>query len=151
MIRIEEADPLSQEAVELISALDDFLNRECGAELNHGASAQQLARPNVRFFLARRGEAAVGCAGLEIGSAGFGEVKRMFVAPRARGERIGESLLAAVEGAASAVPIHTLQLETNDRLRAAIRLYERAGYRPRPAFGRYVTNPVNLYFEKALL
>ena len=57
-------------------------------------------------------------------------VRSMAVVPSARGRRVGESLLARVEEFARAHGHARLTLTTTPFLSRAIRLYERAGFRP---------------------
>jgi putative acetyltransferase len=80
---------------------------------------------------------AVDAAGLVVGTAGLlrtgpvsGEVRKMFLAPEARGRGVGRALLDAVLEAAKARRLERLTLTTRHRFDRAIRLYERAGFRP---------------------
>ena len=53
----------------------------------------------------------------------------------------------------SVLPVHGIDralLETGAAQAAAVRLYERSGYRRRAAFGGYPDNGLSLFFEKAL-
>ena len=54
----------------------------------------------------------------------------MFVVPERRGEGIGRPLVAAVEAWAVELGVRRLELEVNPALVAAVRLYERCGFRP---------------------
>jgi GNAT superfamily N-acetyltransferase len=67
-------------------------------------------------------------------------VRSMAVRPDARGQGVATLLLAAVEAYAAAHRLRRLDLTTTPFLDAAIRLYERAGFRhsdegPRDLFG----------------
>jgi len=73
----------------LLAALDAYLESLYPPESNHILDVDTLCAPNVRFFVARRRGKAVGCGALRIDSAGYGEVKRMFVHPEARGGNWG--------------------------------------------------------------
>ena len=79
---------------------------------------------------------AVGDVGVVVGTVSAvprGEelyVRSMAVVPSARGWRVGESLLARVEEFARAHGHARLTLTTTPFLSRAIRLYERAGFRP---------------------
>ncbi|HEY7781494.1 MAG TPA: GNAT family N-acetyltransferase [Ktedonobacterales bacterium] len=61
-------------------------------------------------------------------SASWPEVRLMAVAPDARGQGIGAALLRECERRARLGGATTLGLHTHDAMRAAIRLYERAGF-----------------------
>ena len=96
---------------------------------------------------------AVGCGALRALGDGAAEVKRMFVAPAARGRGVARAVLAALEDAARDRGWTTLRLETGPRQPEALGLYLSAGYRPIPAFGGYVGAPDaedSLFFEHVL-
>jgi ribosomal protein S18 acetylase RimI-like enzyme len=56
------------------------------------------------------------------------EIKRMCVAPAARGLGLGRRLLSELERRASEAGASVLRLETNRSLAEAISLYRRSGY-----------------------
>jgi GNAT superfamily N-acetyltransferase len=96
---------------------------------------------------------AVGCGALRALGDGAAEVKRMFVAPAARGRGVARAVLAGLEDAARDRGWTTLRLETGPRQPEALGLYLSAGYRPIPAFGGYVGAPDaedSLFFERCL-
>ena len=97
--------------------------------------------------------AALGCGALRALGGGIAEVKRMYVAPSARGGGVAKAVLAGLEDAARDRGWTTLRLETGPRQPEAIGLYSRAGYRPIGAFGGYVGAPEaedSLFFERIL-
>jgi ribosomal protein S18 acetylase RimI-like enzyme len=71
----------------------------------------------------------VGCGALKFHPGAPAEVKRMWVAPSARGLGLGRRLLAELETRAAAEGVRTLRLETNRALGEALGLYRAAGYR----------------------
>jgi GNAT superfamily N-acetyltransferase len=91
--------------------------------------------PPAGFFLVTRhdGEPA-GCVGVRFGPAGFAELKRMFVAPGARGLGGGQVLLAAAEQRARTYGVRTMRLDTRLDLLAARHLYTKHSYREVPPF-----------------
>ncbi|HEX6107851.1 MAG TPA: GNAT family N-acetyltransferase, partial [Ktedonobacteraceae bacterium] len=62
------------------------------------------------------------------------ELKRMWVAPRARGLGLGRRLLLALEHSAREAGVAVLHLETNRTLIEAIELYRHSGYQEVEAF-----------------
>jgi len=118
------------------------------AESNHMVDAAALAEPNVRFLVARRAGVVVGCGALVLGADGEAELKRMFVAPEARGLKIGTLLLDALEAAAKTEAVRVIRLETGVRQPESLGLYRRHGYTERGPFGTYRADPLSTFFEK---
>ncbi|GLY40539.1 hypothetical protein Amsp01_065620 [Amycolatopsis sp. NBRC 101858] len=71
----------------------------------------------------------VGCGALKFHGTAPAEVKRMWVAPSARGLGLGRRLLAELEAHAAGLGVPALKLETNRALGEAIGLYRAAGSR----------------------
>lgn len=101
--------------------------------------SDDLVAPHGALLIAQAGGAVVGCAGLRLLDDGIGEVKRVFVAPAARGHGLGQRLMLQLEGLAQAEGVHTLRLNTRSDLIEARTLYAALGYVEVPAFneGRY--------------
>ena len=118
------------------------------AESNHLVDVATLTTPNVRFLVARRGGVAVGCGALILGTDGEAELKRMFVAPKARGLGIGSRILEALESAGKAEGVRVIRLETGVRQPESLALYRRHAYTERGPFGAYQRDPLSTFFEK---
>jgi ribosomal protein S18 acetylase RimI-like enzyme len=96
---------------------------------------------------------ALGCGALRALGDDAVEVKRMYVAPAARGRGVAKAVLAALEAAARERGWTTLRLETGPLQPEAVGLYRGAGYREIGAFGDYAGDPDaadSLYFERVL-
>jgi GNAT superfamily N-acetyltransferase len=78
------------------------------------------------------------------------EMKRIYVTPAARGTGVAPALLAAADRAAAECGAARIVLQTGDRQPAAVRMYQRAGYLPIPAFPPYDLLPFSLCFAKAV-
>jgi GNAT superfamily N-acetyltransferase len=78
------------------------------------------------------------------------EVKRVFVAPSHRGRGVSRLLMSALEAIAARRGATSLVLQTGDRQREAIALYERIGYSRIEPFGRYAGIPFFLCYRKDL-
>src|SRR5471032_2396898 len=137
-ITVELAPAATDEVRVLVDELEQVLAAEYPPEQRHGLALDALFQPHVRFFVARLDGAAVGCGGVALFAA-FAEVKRMYVRADARGRGVGQALLAHIEAEANRNGLDVLRLETGDRQLAAIRLYERAGFRRCEAFGEYAS------------
>jgi putative acetyltransferase len=153
MVEIRPARADHPQLRALLAALDDYLASLYPPEANHLLSDAELLAPTVTFLAAWQGERALGCGAVRRVSdteADYGEVKRMYVDPGARGRRIGEQLLERLEASLTAAGVRLAMLETGRDQHAAVRLYERCGYRRRAAFGGYPDNGSSLFYEKRL-
>lgn len=155
-IAIRREHPDQPDVQSLLAALDGYLASLYPPEANHILTLDALLAPDVRFFVARDGDGrAVGTAAARLvaddgGDGRYGEVKRMWVAPAARGKGVAAALLAAVEDAIRTESLPLARLETGRDQREAVRLYERHGYARCAPFGGYPDNGLSLFFEKAL-
>jgi DNA-binding MarR family transcriptional regulator/ribosomal protein S18 acetylase RimI-like enzyme len=150
-VTIEPADPGSADARACIDAYFRELDTrfESGFDPVRGgtsADPQELVPPAGLFLVARLDGGAVGCGALRVTGRGVGEIKRMWVAPSARGLGIAQRLLETLEKHAADIGLDTLQLDTNRALAEARTLYARNGYRE---IARYNDNPyAHHWFEK---
>jgi putative acetyltransferase len=109
----------------------------------------------VAFFVARDAEqllgfGAIASRGADETGAGWAEVKRMYVAPAARGRRIGRLLLDRLLDHAKAQGIAVLRLETGDKQMEALSLYRSVGFAQRGPFADYPDNESSVYMELKL-
>ena len=112
------------------------------------AADHEMTPPAGLFLVATRHGEPVGCGALKFHPGAPAEVKRMWVAPAARGLGLGRRLLAELETRAAAHGVRILRLETNRSLGEAIGLYRSAGYREVAAFN---DEPyAHHWFEKVL-
>lgn len=148
-VEIALGDPRDRAATGLLQASHLLMQSLFPAEANHYLEIDELCVPSIRFFTAKTGAATVGCGALAL-KTGYGEVKSMFVAPEARGKRIGDLILTRIIEEAQAEGLPLLRLETGDSLASAHALYERAGFKYRGPFGEYEDGPHSVFMEKAL-
>jgi putative acetyltransferase len=102
-----------------------------------------------RIFFAVQKDEVVGCCALIAIGPGEFEVAKMAVTESCQGAGIGRRLLEQTIAAARALGAKRLYLETNQKLAAAIRLYESVGFRHLPC-ERIVPSPyarANVYME----
>ena len=78
------------------------------------------------------------------------EVKRMYVAPAARGLGLARAMLAHLEATAREAGLEALVLETGEKQPEAIALYTSAGYDRIDGFGYYRDSPLSRCFGKTL-
>jgi putative acetyltransferase len=147
VVRLES--PRQPEVLRLLAALDAYLESLYPPESNHILDLESLSAPNIRFFVARRGADPVGCGALRV-EAEYGEVKRMFVAPEARGQHVGRAILHCIEDQAAREGLTLMRLETGIHQAAAHALYRGGGYAECSPFGEYQLDPLSVFMEKRL-
>ncbi|MEM9247155.1 MAG: helix-turn-helix domain-containing GNAT family N-acetyltransferase [Pseudomonadota bacterium] len=135
---------LNAYAAELSARLDlPFDPKQAG-----GPELSQMQHPNGTFVIARLDDMPVGCVGVKGNGAAPAEIKRMWVAPAARGLGLAHRLMDAAEDAARGLGIRTLRLDTNSALTEAVGLYRKLGW---TEIDRFNDNPYpDLFFEKSL-
>ncbi|WP_432761403.1 GNAT family N-acetyltransferase [Rhizobium mayense] len=119
-------------------------------ESNHLLDLESLERPEVTFWVARLDGDIVGCCALVEADDGTAEIKRMFVDPLARGRKVAQMLMEALEETATEKNLTALRLETGVLQPEAIGLYRKAGYTETEPFGSYEADPLSLFMEKTL-
>jgi GNAT superfamily N-acetyltransferase len=142
--------PDSADAVALITELEAELELLYPIESRHGLSVEKLISEGVEFFLIRYDETPAGCGGIKLFGDEYGEVKRMYVRPAFRGMGLGRMMLDHLADYAREQGVGLLRLETGIHQHAAIRLYERWGFRRISPFGDYWDDPVSVCYEKFL-
>lgn len=156
-LEIAPERPDHPEVRALLGALDAYLASLYAPEHNHILDEAALLAPEVKFLVARDGGVVVGCGAVrrmagEAATAGlaYGEIKRMMVAPSQRGQGIARQLLAALEIWLRDQGVTLALLETGRDQTEALRLYQRCGYQPGPAFAGYPDNGLSLFLRKTL-
>lgn len=151
-IVLEETDPRHEEAIYCLSEYYAELARrfEKGFDvsLSRDPDAEDMIRPRGVFLVAISDGLPLGCVGLKGGGDGVAEVKRLWVAPSARGLGLAKRLMSAVEEIARALSVEVLRLDTNSALPEAQRLYRGTGWNE---IGRFNDDPYpDTFFEKRL-
>lgn len=136
-VRVAVTPPTRPEARECLRAYAEELagRFEEGFDPSIGpaAGAAEFTPPAGEFLVATLDGDAVGCVGVKL-DPDAAEIKRMWVAPAARGLGLARRLLAEIEERARAHGLRATRLDTNGTLVEAIALYRSAGYREVPPF-----------------
>ncbi len=149
-LAIARESPDQPEIATFLAASDAYMAGLYPAESNHLVDRASLAAANATFLVVRKAGAALGCGAVIDAGDGSGEIKRMWIAPAARGTGAGRAMLAALEAAARERGLGVLRLETGSAQPAALGLYRAAGFIERGPFGAYGPDPLSVFMEKAL-
>ena len=103
--------------------------------------------PQGAFLIAWTGSQPLGCVSLRPLAPRLGEVKRLWVAPQARGQGLARHLMLQIEQTARSLGYADLNLDTNERLPEAITLYHNTHWTPTAA---YSGPPSTHWFTKRL-
>jgi GNAT superfamily N-acetyltransferase len=142
----EPAASLVQGMRDEIAALYEGLDLD-GDDMPKAGPAE-LGPPGGTFVVGFEADAPVCCGGVKRLSDDACEIKKMFVAPGARGRGVARDLLVELERRASELGFSVVRLDTGPRQPRAQRMYERAGY---AAIENFNANPVATFFgEKRL-
>ena len=140
--------PNQPEVVALIDLLDAYQLSLYPPESVYALDMNSLLQPNVLFAVARNLDGAAVACGAMVVTPEYGEVKRMFVHPSARGQGVAQRLLGMLETEALARGCRQFMLETGPSQPEAIGLYQRLGYRVRGPYGDYRDDPLSVFMEK---
>lgn len=151
-ITVDRTDPETPEARYCLNEYYAELARrfEAGFDVTTSLDpeAPSLRPPLGSFLVALSDGLPLGCVALKGNSGEVGEIKRLWIAPAARGLGLARRLMDRAETEARALGHTTLRLDTNRTLTEAIALYRRLGWHEIPAFN---AEPyAHHWFEKRL-
>jgi ribosomal protein S18 acetylase RimI-like enzyme len=150
VVRARLSSPVGQTLIAELNAELAGVYPEPGA--NHFAlDAEEVGPGRGAFLVAFRDGAPIACGAVRRLDGRTGEIKRMYVAPHARGLGLGRRLVEELEREARALGLRRLVLETGTRQDAAIGLYRATGFERIPLYGEYLASPdTSLCFGKEL-
>ena len=150
-VRLAPLDPGHPDAQALIAMSEAYMSALYPSESNHFEPADGLRPPQGSFYGLWRGERLVGCGGVKhFDTAGYGEIKRLFVLDSERGRGVARQLMAQLEAQLVQRGVRIARLETGIHQPEALALYQRLGYIERGPFGDYAPDPLSAFFEKLL-
>jgi GNAT superfamily N-acetyltransferase len=121
------------------------------ADIGPTRDASMFVEPHGVFLVLRDDDGRpVACGGIARFDDTRGEVKRMYVVPAARGRGLGRRLLEELEAEARRLGYGSVVLETGDRQREAVGLYESTGYERMPCYPPYDSRELSICYEKRL-
>ena len=136
----------------LMAEYMDEIERRLGGPFDHARypdpAPAELEPPRGLLLVAFDGGDPVACGAVRVIEPGMAEIKRMYVAPRARGHGLGRTLLGELERGAVELGCRTVRLDTMAQMAEASALYRSAGYEP---IADYNGNPLaSVWMERAL-
>ncbi|MBB4213995.1 GNAT superfamily N-acetyltransferase [Rhizobium sp. BK212] len=151
-IILEEQDPQHEDARYCLSEYYGELARrfEKGFDvsLSRDPDAKDMIRPRGAFLVALSDRLPIGCVGLKGSDGEVAEIKRLWVAPSARGLGLAKRLMTAAETIARELSVKILRLDTNSALPEATQLYRGTGWNE---IDRFNDDPYpDTFFEKRL-
>lgn len=134
----------------LIAELDEYLYALYPAESVYALDIRSLLQPNIRFAVARDDSGgAIGCAAVVLTPA-YGEIKRMYVRPEARGSGAAGRLIRLLEQTAIVAGCPEMVLEAGPTQPEALAFYARSGFRQCGPYGNYPDDPYSVFMRKPL-
>lgn len=151
-ITFEEVDPRAEAARYCLSEYYAELGRRFATgfdvSLSRDPEAGDMIAPRGAFLLAMSDGLPIGCVGLKGQGGAVAEIKRLWIAPSARGLGLSKRLMAQIETRARALGIATLRLDTNSALPEAVALYRGTGW---TEIARFNDDPYpDHFFEKRI-
>ncbi len=148
-IQIIKTDTSDERFLVLERLLDVELLEEFPESMHQYAPHNKFKAPIKTILLCTENNRPVACGAFkELGD--HVEIKRMFVHPAYRGKGYSKIVLEELEQWARSNNYDYAKLETGDKLKPAIQLYQSAGYRIMPNYGPYVDLDTSICMKKNL-
>ena len=153
VMRVEVVDAHSAEARALVQTyldeIGDMFPDGLDPAQSVSAEPDELTPPKGAFLVVRDDDGtAIGCGGVKLLDPHTAELKRIWLAPAARGRGLAARLLAALEQAARDLGATDGRLDTNVKFASALALFRAHGWQEVEPYNRnaYATH----WFAKAL-
>lgn len=132
----------------LIGFFDEFLVDIDGDEKDFFAQFNQIYIENVVVYY--ENGIALGCGAFKELEPKVAEIKRMFVLPEGREKGIATKVLYELENWTKELNYNSCVLETSQKLKNAIALYTKFGYKEIQNYGQYIGVESSVCFKKVL-
>jgi GNAT superfamily N-acetyltransferase len=137
-VQITPIDPEHGDAVICLEHYARELNQRSTRTFDPTVGAtvtpDEARAPAGQFFVAYLHGEPVGCGAVKHPAGAPAHIKRMWIAPAARGLGLGRRLLTTLEDCARDAGARTARIETNSDLSEALALYTSAGWQQVEAF-----------------
>jgi putative acetyltransferase len=145
-------DPRAPDVRELLEKHLAFMHEMSPPEHVHALDVDRLVDPAVTFFSARKKGILLGVGALNHLDATHVEIKSMHTALAARRQGVARAMLDHLLAIAVSAGFERVSLETGtmEGFAAARALYQQAGFRLCPPYGRYTVNPYSVCMTMSL-
>jgi DNA-binding MarR family transcriptional regulator len=137
-VQISPVDPEHRDArycvAEYVAELNRLSTRGFDPSVGATALPHELRPPAGQFFVVYLHGEAIGCGGVKHHPDAPAEIKRMWLAPEARGLGLGRRLLETLEECARHSGARVAHIETSAILTQALALYRSSGWVEVPPF-----------------
>lgn len=148
MIELIRTNSENLEFKKLVQLLNSDLAKRDG---NTHSLSQFNSITNLKYVvLALKDGKSIGCGAVSMYDSSCMEIKRMYVSPEVRGQRIGEKILSELEDWSRKLDRFRCILFTGSKQPEASNLYQRNGYYPIEKYGTLKDIPDSLCFAKDL-
>ncbi|QGY29233.1 GNAT family N-acetyltransferase [Pantoea cypripedii] len=152
MFSIKTTPAHNVELQTLVAELDAFQSVLYPPESNHCLDLATVEDGSLLCVMVTdAADHPVGCGAILLQGNGSAELKRIYVRPAWRGHQLGEAIVQHLETLAAQQGCEVTRLETGNQQLAAIRLYEKMGYRQCAAFPPYLPDPLSVFMMKPLM
>jgi DNA-binding MarR family transcriptional regulator/GNAT superfamily N-acetyltransferase len=131
-VEIRAVDPECADAryclAEYVAELNRRSTRRFDPSVGATALPHEVRPPAGQFFVVYVEGEPIGCGAVKHHADAPAEIKRMWIAPRARGLGLGRRLLETLEASARATGARVAHIETNAVLAEALALYASSGW-----------------------
>lgn len=148
-IHISRTNPEHLDFRRLITLLDEDLSANNGED---NAFFTQFNKTDTikHAIVAYIDGNAVGCGAIKEYGPEIMEIKRMFVHPEFRRQGIAKKILEQLEIWANELKYETCILETGNKQKEAVTLYQKVGYEVIPNYGQYENVESSICMQKKL-
>ena len=132
----------------LTKLFDEFLIEIDGEERDFFAQFNNIYINNV--VVCYENDEAVGCGAFKEYEPNVAEIKRMFVSPKHRNKGIAKKILQELIHWSQEEHFTSAILETAQKLKPAIALYQKFGFEITPNYGQYINVESSVCMKKIL-
>jgi putative acetyltransferase len=149
MINLQRTDSSNEDFRALIKELDkDLWSRYKDRQAIY--DQHNVIENNQNVIVAYKDGEAVGCGCFKKFKEGIVEIKRMYVKPQHRGQKIAAAILMGLEEWAKELKNTITVLETGIHQMEAIHLYRKSGYLVIENYGAYKNMPESICMQKEI-